>query len=245
MIQAIDAVLPQTQCRQCGFDGCKPYAAAIASGAADIDRCPPGGESGVAKLAAVTGRPPVPLNSYYGMPKALALAVIDEAICIGCTLCIQACPVDAIVGGAKRMHDVVPDLCTGCELCIAPCPVDCIRMEPAGYAWTDVHAADARARHEARARRLERIARDDGLSRQVPEVAGELPSHGHDHRRNTGSGEMQGAGTGRVDSAASTPTPPDAAAARRRAIVDAAVARASLRRAARAPALPAPPDGMP
>ena len=153
-IDRIDAVLPQTQCRQCGFDGCRPYAAAIADGRAEIDRCPPGGDAGIARLAAVTGRPPIPLDTSRGVQRPLALAFIDESLCIGCTLCIQACPVDAIVGGAKRMHDVVVELCTGCELCLPPCPVDCIVMVPADRLWSDEDAAAARTRHEARKHRL-------------------------------------------------------------------------------------------
>jgi electron transport complex protein RnfB len=154
----IDAVLPQTQCRQCGFAGCLPYATAIAEGRATIDRCPPGGDAGIAKLAAVTGHAPLPLDTRYGITRPLSLAMIEEAACIGCTLCIQACPVDAIVGGAKRMHVVVAELCTGCELCVPPCPVDCIAMIEAPFAWDDHRAAAARTRHRARERRLARLA---------------------------------------------------------------------------------------
>lgn len=154
----IDAVLPQTQCRQCGYDGCRPYAEAIAALDAGIDRCPPGGDAGIAKLSAVTGRPVVPLDPSRGVPKPLALAVIDEALCIGCTLCIAACPVDAIVGAAKRMHDVVADLCTGCELCVPRCPVDCIAMVPASYAWDEARADAARERHRRRDARVTRDA---------------------------------------------------------------------------------------
>lgn len=126
LVERIDAVLPQTQCGQCGFPGCKPYATAIAAGEADINQCPPGGEDGVKKLAELLGVEPKPLNAE---PRPKAVAVIDENTCIGCTLCIQACPVDAILGSAKHMHTVISSECTGCELCLAPCPVDCISMQ--------------------------------------------------------------------------------------------------------------------
>ena len=126
----IDAILPQTQCRQCGYSGCKPYAMAIASGEADINQCPPGGDAGVRALADLLGKQYKPLNPEHGVHKPRSVAVIDEDICIGCTLCIQACPVDAILGAAKHMHTVITSECTGCELCVAPCPVDCISMEP-------------------------------------------------------------------------------------------------------------------
>lgn len=130
LVQKIDAILPQTQCGQCGFPGCKPYATAIAAGEADINQCPPGGEEGIRKLAELLGVEAKPLNAEHGVPKPKSVAVIDENLCIGCTLCIQACPVDAILGAAKHMHTVIAQECTGCELCIPPCPVDCIRMEP-------------------------------------------------------------------------------------------------------------------
>ena len=129
LVQKIDAILPQTQCGQCGFPGCKPYATAIAAGAADINQCPPGGDEGIRRLAELLGVDAKPLNAEHGVPKPKALAVIDEALCIGCTLCIQACPVDAILGAAKHMHTVIAIECTGCELCIPPCPVDCITMQ--------------------------------------------------------------------------------------------------------------------
>lgn len=128
LVEKIDAILPQTQCGQCGYPGCKPYAEAIAKGEADINRCPPGGEEGVRRLAELLGVEPKPLGEGL-QHKPKSVAVIDENLCIGCTLCIQACPVDAIVGAAKQMHTVVPELCTGCELCVQPCPVDCIHME--------------------------------------------------------------------------------------------------------------------
>jgi len=153
---AIDALLPQTQCTRCGFDGCAPYAAAIARNAAPINRCPPGGAATIDALAALTGLRASPLDEACGVQAPLAVAVIDESRCIGCTLCIAACPVDAIIGGAKRMHAVLPSLCSGCELCVAPCPVDCIDLVPAGRAWTQADASAARARHVARARRLAR-----------------------------------------------------------------------------------------
>ena len=132
LVDKIDAILPQTQCGQCGFPGCKPYATAIAGGEADINQCPPGGEEGIRKLADLLGREFKPLNAENGVEKPKSVAVIDENTCIGCTLCIQACPVDAIAGAAKQMHTVIDPLCTGCELCLAPCPVDCITMEPVG-----------------------------------------------------------------------------------------------------------------
>jgi electron transport complex protein RnfB len=128
LVDKIDHILPQTQCGQCGFPGCRPYAEAIAKHEADINLCPPGGEHGIRQLADLLGVEPKPLGEGKEV-KPRSVAVIDEAMCIGCTLCIQACPVDAIVGASKQMHTIVADVCTGCELCIAPCPVDCIHME--------------------------------------------------------------------------------------------------------------------
>ena len=131
VVDQINAILPQTQCGQCGFAGCRPYAEAIAAGEAGINQCPPGGEAGIRALADLLGRDFVPLNeAEHGEHKGKRVAVIDEQICIGCTLCIQACPVDAILGAAKHMHTVIESECTGCELCIEPCPVDCIDMVP-------------------------------------------------------------------------------------------------------------------
>lgn len=129
-IEAIDRLLPQTQCGQCSFAGCRPYATAIVDGVADIDQCPPGGAAGIAALAELLGRARKPLNPAHGIEKPPRVARIVEADCIGCTKCIQACPVDAIVGARQRMHTVIADLCTGCELCVPPCPVDCIQMVP-------------------------------------------------------------------------------------------------------------------
>ncbi len=127
----VDAILPQTQCRQCGYEGCRPYAEAVARGEADINRCPPGGETGIRRIARLMGREPIPLDPDCGQTKPKQTAWIDENACIGCTLCIQACPVDAIHGAAKQMHTVISIECTGCELCLPPCPVDCIHMQPA------------------------------------------------------------------------------------------------------------------
>ena len=128
IIEKIDSILPQTQCGQCGYPGCKPYATAIANGEADINQCPPGGDDGIHKLADLLGVDYKPLNEEHGVPKPKSVAIIDEKTCIGCTLCIQACPVDAILGSAKHMHTIIEKECTGCELCLPPCPVDCIEM---------------------------------------------------------------------------------------------------------------------
>lgn len=158
----IEDILPQTQCTKCGYPACRPYAEAIASGAADINQCPPGGAEGVRRLAQLLGKPAIPLNPANGLERGRPVAVIDEALCIGCTLCIQACPVDAIVGAAKQMHTVLPDHCTGCDLCVAPCPVDCIAMvnvtgtRTGWNAWTQEQADTARARHDFRTNRLRR-----------------------------------------------------------------------------------------
>lgn len=143
----IDAVLPQTQCEQCGYHGCRPYAEAIARGEAPINQCPPGGAAGIAKLAALLDRPVLPLNPDHGIEKQRTLARIVEADCIGCTKCIQACPVDAIVGAAKLMHTVLSDDCTGCELCVPACPVDCIVLEPMPMTQIDTAHADAARTH--------------------------------------------------------------------------------------------------
>lgn len=127
---AIDALLPQTQCTRCGYDGCLPYAQAIANGEAEINQCPPGGAATIDALSALTGRPSLPLNPENGVEKPREVAFILEEHCIGCTKCLPACPVDAILGANKRMHTVIAIECNGCELCIAPCPLDCIIMVP-------------------------------------------------------------------------------------------------------------------
>lgn len=130
LVEKIDSLLPQTQCGQCTYPGCRPYATAIANGEADINQCPPGGETTIYALADLLDREPIPLNPENGEVKPKMIAIIDEQVCIGCTLCIQACPVDAILGAAKQMHTIIEKECTGCELCLPPCPVDCIDMIP-------------------------------------------------------------------------------------------------------------------
>jgi electron transport complex protein RnfB len=179
----IDALLPQTQCTRCGYRVCRAYAAAIANDGAPIDRCPPGGDATIAALARLTGHPVVPLDPAFGAHAGLVVARIDEAACIGCTLCIAACPVDAILGAPKRMHDVAPSLCSGCELCVPACPVDCIALVPAERGWITEDAAAARIRHEARRARLargERVARrpaaatDAGRAQREASVAAAL-----------------------------------------------------------------------
>ncbi len=167
LVARIDAVLPQTQCTRCGFAGCAPYASALAAGTTDLDRCPPGGATVVAALAALTGRPRKPVDPACGTSGPLMVATIDEAACIGCTLCIQACPVDAIIGAQKRMHAILPSLCSGCELCVAPCPVDCIIMAQANRDWTEADAASARVRHHAR---NSRVARHERIANRMAAV---------------------------------------------------------------------------
>lgn len=161
LADAIDRLLPQTQCTRCGYPACRPYADAIALGEAEINQCPPGGDATIRALAALTGRPYRALDPARGVERPRHVALIDEAHCIGCTLCIQACPVDAIVGGPKRMHTVIAELCTGCDLCLPPCPVDCIAMVPAegeDANWSEARAEAARARYLARRARLARRA---------------------------------------------------------------------------------------
>lgn len=206
----IDALLPQTQCTKCGYDGCQPYAQAIADGAAPINRCPPGGDDGIAALAALLHTAVLPLDQSRGEPGPLQVARIDEAHCIGCMLCIRACPVDAIVGANKRMHTVLTDWCTGCDLCVAPCPVDCIEMVPANRAWTPADADVSRQRHRARQLRLAR------------ETA-------HNERLMAASAEL--------DNPAPLPaTPPPITSAddetRKRSAIESALARARARRTA-------------
>jgi len=208
LVAAIDAVLPQTQCRQCGYNGCLPYARALACGEAHINRCPPGGDAGILALADLLGCAVLPLDPACGVHRPLQVARIDEARCIGCTLCIQACPVDAIVGAVKKMHSVLAADCTGCELCLAPCPMDCIAMLPVApmREWTRKDADDAR-RHmqERNARSLRaQIDNDARLQAKALHKLDEL-----DARQDLDEREI----------------------ARRKAIVEAALARVRRRRA--------------
>ena len=218
----LDAALPQTQCTRCGEPDCRRYAEAMAEGRAPINRCPPGGAEGIARLAAITGQTAEPLDPAHGTEGPRTLAVIDEAWCIGCTLCIKACPVDCIVGAPKRMHTVIDALCTGCELCVPACPVDCISLQPAtpgasGWqAWSESQAAEARERYRYRAWRLERDRRDND-ARLAAKAEAKL-----------------------ADIAAASRHTDPAVLDSKRAIVEAALARARARQATR-PALPEPP----
>ncbi|AHN74305.1 electron transport complex subunit RsxB [Pandoraea pnomenusa] len=237
LAQRIDALLPQTQCTKCGYEGCRPYADAIASGEASYNQCPPGGAQGVARLAQLLGRPVIPLNPQNGIERPRPRAVIDESLCIGCTLCLQACPVDAIVGAAKLMHTVIEARCTGCDLCVPPCPVDCIDMVPVtgertGWdAWSPPQADAARAHFEAHQARLakEKAEREARLAARAARVAQ--------------AGGSKGPDAGAVVPAVSqveTSTPPlspqevdaAAAAARKQAIIQAALERARQKKAA-------------
>jgi len=160
----IDALLPQTQCTRCGYAGCRPYAEAIVSGAAQINRCPPGGVATIERLAQRLGREALPLDPACGTEGPHRIAVIDESRCIGCAKCLPPCPVDAILGAPRHLHTVIAELCTGCELCLAPCPVDCIALVLASeraHAPTSAPASDAnRIRFEAHRERLARRSRE-------------------------------------------------------------------------------------
>jgi electron transport complex protein RnfB len=212
LAQRLHAALPQTQCTRCGYPDCEAYATAIAAGEAAINQCPPGGAEGIRRLAALTGQPELPLNAAHGAEGPRALAVIDEDWCIGCTLCLKACPTDAILGLNKRMHTVIEPYCTGCELCIPVCPVDCISLEnvtgerTGWQAWSEPQAAQALARYEARKARL---AREEG------EQAARLESK---------------AEAKLADLPAQTHGAEGAEADRKRAIIEAALARARARR---------------
>jgi electron transport complex protein RnfB len=156
--EKINSILPQTQCGKCEFSGCEPYAEAISEGKADINQCPPGGKSGILKIAKLLKVDYKPLNERYGIEKPKEIAIIEEDKCIGCTLCILACPVDAILGASKNMHTVIAEECTGCELCIAPCPVDCIKMIPLDFEDDEITKRKksdlARKRYEFKKQRM-------------------------------------------------------------------------------------------
>ena len=158
LVDQIDALLPQTQCTQCGYKGCLPYAQAISDGIAEINQCPPGGAAGISKLATLLRVEEQPLNSEFGSEKPRQVAFIIEQDCIGCTKCLPPCPVDAILGANKQMHTILTADCTGCELCIAPCPVDCIIMKdidnPAQ--WDQAAADKARQAFQNKQQRLEK-----------------------------------------------------------------------------------------
>jgi electron transport complex protein RnfB len=184
--RVLDA-LPQTQCTRCGYPDCRRYAEAVATGEAAINQCPPGGQAGIERLARITGRPVVPLNPVHGSEGPRTVMWIDENWCIGCTLCIKACPTDAIVGTHKRMHTVIEQWCTGCELCLPVCPVDCIETEnvtgsQTGWAaWSADQAAAARSRYEKRSTRLilEERRRLEKLEKRALEKLNDLPKHTH------------------------------------------------------------------
>ena len=181
----IDAALPQTQCTRCGYPDCRRYAEAIASGQAPINRCPPGGAEGIVRLSEITGQPVLPLDPVHGNEGPRRVAVIDEAWCIGCTLCIKACPVDCIVGAPKQMHTVIDALCTGCELCVPVCPVDCIELKPvtpglSGWAaWSPTQADVARGRYAFHQLRVvtEDADNDQRLAGKAAAKLADLESH--------------------------------------------------------------------
>jgi electron transport complex protein RnfB len=218
----LEALLPQTQCTKCGFNGCRPYAEAMARGEAASNRCPPGGAEGIVRLSAVLGVAPLPLDPERGVEQPRAVARIDESLCIGCTLCIQACPVDAIAGAPKQMHTVLPDLCTGCDLCVAPCPVDCIEMLPitgdrTGWAaWSQEQADAAHGRYAARNLRLVR-EREENDARLAAKAAAKLAA-------------LQAESAASAASAAE-----QEAQARKKAIIQAAIERARQKQAAATP----------
>ena len=183
MADRLDALLPQTQCTRCGYPDCRRYAEAIAEGTAAINRCPPGGAEGIARLAAASGQPTLPLDPDCGREGPRLLAVIDEAWCIGCTLCIKVCPVNCILGASKAMHTVIDAQCTGCELCVPVCPVDCISLLPVtgddtGWqAWSPAQADDALMRYRATQQRRARDQRehDDRLATKAAAKLADLP----------------------------------------------------------------------
>lgn len=185
LVQRLLDALPQTQCTRCGYPDCAAYAQAMASGEADINQCPPGGAEGIVRLAAITGRPVRPLDPAFGVEAPRSVVFIDENWCIGCTLCLDACPTDAIIGSNKRMHTVLEQHCTGCELCLPVCPVDCILLENASgsqtgwSAWPQPLADEARTRYNAR--KIRRAREDTEHAQRLQEKAemklADLPAH--------------------------------------------------------------------
>jgi len=244
LAQRIDALLPQTQCTKCGYAGCRPYADAIASGQASYNQCPPGGAEGVERLAKLLGRPVIPLNPENGVERPRPRAVIDESLCIGCTLCIQACPVDAIVGAAKLMHTVIEDRCTGCDLCVPPCPVDCIDMVPmtgerTGWdAWSQTQADEARIHFEAHQARLEKdkAQREARLAARAARVApGPQSTPAADNvEPQIAKPHAEASPVSNDGTAGAAPAADEAAtaAARKQAIIQAALERARQKKAA-------------
>ena len=182
LVDSIDELLPQTQCTRCGYPSCAAYAKAIASDGEAINRCPPGGEEGILALATLLRRPVVALDPDCGTAGPRLLAFIESEDCIGCTKCIRACPVDAIIGGPKAMHTVLPALCSGCELCVPPCPTDCIRIVPLNLPWSQADANAARERFRQRERRLQRERVDDDR-RHADELDAKLASSKTDEDR--------------------------------------------------------------
>jgi H+/Na+-translocating ferredoxin:NAD+ oxidoreductase subunit B len=174
-VARIDALLPQTQCTRCGYEGCRPYAAAIVSGAAEINQCPPGGSATIQALAALLGRDFQALNPVNGVESAPRVAWVDESRCIGCARCLPPCPVDAIIGAPKYLHTVLIERCTGCELCLAPCPVDCIEMRP-GPAPLPLQAELNRARYGAHTLRLQRRAAERSQEIEAKKAAAPRPA---------------------------------------------------------------------
>ena len=203
LIDRLDAALPQTQCTRCGFPDCRAYANAIASGDAEINQCPPGGAAGIERLAAITARLPVALNPTNGREGPRSIAVIDENWCIGCTLCLDVCPTDAILGSNKVMHTVIEPYCTGCELCLPACPVDCISLENVSgersgwQAWSQAQADMALDRYKVHSKRYSVDVHLGPISAEIQD-------------RNTAQ--------------------PETAADRKRAVIDAALARARASR---------------
>ena len=233
----IDAALPQTQCTRCGYPDCRAYAETVASGEAALNRCPPGGQDGVQRLAALTGRPALPLDEACGTEAPRLLAVIDEAHCIGCTLCIKACPVDCILGAPKRMHTVIDDQCTGCALCVPACPVDCIALLPVtaphtGWgAWSTEQAAAARQRYQGRQARALRLARENEA--RLAENATNAAATNAAAINDTNAAATNAAAATLADLPAHSQHTDPAILARKRAVVEAALARARARQTER------------